>query len=76
MSSPIFDSLKATIGEATDAAYKRGHLKARMEMLEALKTVNTKMIDPERLYAQIIALLGDIKTPAKAPRTRAKKVSA
>jgi 2,3-bisphosphoglycerate-independent phosphoglycerate mutase len=76
MSSPIFDSLKATIGEATDAAYKRGHLKARMEMLEALKTVNTKMIDPERLYAQIVALLGDIQTPAKAPKTRAKKVSA
>jgi predicted component of type VI protein secretion system len=76
MSSPIFDSLKTTIGEATDAAYKRGHLKARMEMLEALKTVNTKMIDPERLYAQIVALLGDIKTPTKAPKTRAKKVSA
>jgi hypothetical protein len=75
MSSPIFDSLKTTIGEATDAAYKRGHLKARLEMLDALKTVNTDMIDPERLYLQIVALLGDIKTPAKAPKPR-KKVSA
>jgi len=76
MSSPIFDSLKATIGEATDAAYKRGHLKARLEMLEALKTVNTEMIDPQHLYLQIVALLGDIQTPAKAPKPRAKKVSA
>ena len=76
MSSPIYDSLKATIGEATDAAYKRGHLKARLEMLEALKTINTDMIDPQRLFEQIVALLGDIKTPAKAPKPRAKKVSA
>lgn len=75
MSSPIFDSLKTTIGEATDAAYKRGHLKARLEMLEALKTVNTEMIDPEHLYLQIVALLGDIETPAKAPKTRSKKVA-
>jgi hypothetical protein len=75
MSSPIFDSLKTTIGEATDAAYKRGHLKARLEMLDALKTVNTDMISPEQLFAQIVALLGDIKTPAKATKTR-KKVSA
>jgi hypothetical protein len=76
MSSPIFDSLKTTIGEATDAAYKRGHLKARLEMLDALKTVNPSMISPEQLYLQIVALLGDIQTPAKAPKTRAKKVSA
>jgi hypothetical protein len=76
MSSPIFDSLKTTIGEATDAAYKRGHLKARLEMLEAIKGINTEMIDPERLYLQIVALLGDIQTPAKATKTRAKKVSA
>lgn len=76
MSSPIYDSLKATISEATDAAYKRGHLKARLEMLEALKTVNTQMIDPERLFEQIVNLIGDIETPAKAPKTRAKKVSA
>ena len=76
MSSPIYDSLKATIGEATDAAYKRGHLKARLEMLEALKTIKTDMIDPQRLFEQIVALLGDIKTPAKAPKPRAKKVSA
>ena len=76
MSSPIYDSLKATIGEATDAAYKRGHLKARLEMLEALKTINTDMIDPQRLFEQIINLLGDIQTPAKAPKPRAKKVSA
>jgi 2,3-bisphosphoglycerate-independent phosphoglycerate mutase len=75
MSSPIFDSLKTTIGEATDAAYKRGHLKARMEMLEALKTVNTEMIDPQHLFDKIVALLGDIQTPAKAPKSR-KKVSA
>lgn len=76
MSNPIFDSLKATIGEAADAAYKRGHLKARLEMLEAIKGINTEMIDPQHLYLQIVALLGDIKTPAKAPKTRAKKVSA
>jgi hypothetical protein len=76
MSNPIYDSLKATIGEATDAAYKRGHLKARLEMLEAIKTVNTEMIDPQHLFDQIIALLGDIQTPAKAPKPRAKKVSA
>jgi len=76
MSSPIYDSLKATIGGATDAAYKRGHLKARMEMLEAIKGINTDMIDPQHLYMQIVALLGDIQTPAKAPKPRAKKVSA
>ena len=76
MSSPIFDSLKATIAEATDAAYKRGHLKARLEMLDALKTINTEMIDPQHLYLQIVTLLGDIQTPAKAPKPRAKKVSA
>jgi hypothetical protein len=45
-------------------------------MLEALKGINTEMIDPQHLYLQIVALLGDIKTPAKAPKTRAKKVSA
>ena len=76
MSNPIFDSLKASIGEATDAAYKRGHLKARLEMLDALKTVNPSMISPEQLFMQIVDLLGDIETPAKAPKTRAKKVSA
>ena len=76
MPSPIYDSLKTTINEATDAAYKRGHLKARLEMLEALKAVNIEMIDPQRLFEQIVALLGDIKTPAKAPKPRAKKVSA
>jgi hypothetical protein len=75
MSSPIFDSLKTTIGEATDAAYKRGHLKARLEMLEALKGINTEMIDPQHLYMQIVSLLGDIKTPAKAPKPRSKKVA-
>ena len=75
MSSPIYDSLKATIAEATEAAYKRGHLKARLEMLEALKTINTDMIDPQRLFEQIVALLGDIQTPAKAPKPRAKKVA-
>jgi hypothetical protein len=76
MSNPIFDSLKATIGEATDAAYKRGHLKARLEMLDALKTVNPSMISPEQLFMQIVDLLSDIETPAKAPKPRAKKVSA
>jgi hypothetical protein len=75
MSNPIFDSLRSTIDEVADSAYKRGHLKARLEMLEALKTVNTQMIDPERLFNQIVALLGDIQTPAKAPKSR-KKVSA
>jgi hypothetical protein len=76
MSNPIYDSLKATIGEAVEAAYKRGHLKARLEMLDALKTVNPSMISPEQLFVQIVDLLGDIETPAKAPKTRAKKVSA
>jgi len=75
MSSPIFDSLRSTIDEVADSAYKRGHLKARLEMLEALKGINTQMIDPQHLFTQIVALLGDIQTPAKAPKSR-KKVSA
>jgi hypothetical protein len=45
-------------------------------MLDALKTVNPSMISPEQLFMQIIDLLGDIETPAKAPKPRAKKVSA
>lgn len=75
MSSPIYESLKETIDEITDAAYKRGHLKARIEMLASLKTIDPTMIAPERLYLQILELLGEIQTPAKAPKSR-KKVSA
>jgi len=75
MSSPIFDELSANIDALKDAAYKRGHLKARVEMLEALKTINISMITPEKLFQQVVELLGDIKTPTKAPKTRAKKVA-
>ena len=75
MSNPIFDSLKTTIDEVADSAYKRGHLKARIEMLASLKTIDPTMIAPERLYLQILELLGEIQTPAKAPKSR-KKVSA
>jgi len=75
MSSPIFDSLKDTIDEVADAAYKRGHLKARIQMLASLKSIDPTMIAPERLYLQILELLGEIQTPAKAPKSR-KKVSA
>ena len=70
MSSPIFDELSANIEAVKTASYKRGHLQARVEMLAALKTVSTEMITPERLFEQIVALLGDIQTPAKAPKTR------
>ena len=70
MSSPIFDELSANIDALKTAAYKRGHLQARVDMLAALKTVSTEMITPERLFEQIVALLGDIQTPAKAPKTR------
>lgn len=75
MSNPIFDELSANIDALKEAAYKRGHLKARLEMLKALKTVNTEMVSPEKLFQQIVELLGDIKTPTKAPKTRAKKVA-
>jgi predicted component of type VI protein secretion system len=76
MSSPIYDSIKTLTVEISDAAYKRGHLQARIEMLTALKQVNPSMVAPEHLYAEILNLIGDIQTPAKAPKTRAKKVSA
>lgn len=76
MSTPIYDSIKTLTVEITDAAYKRGHLQACIEMLAALKQVNTNMVSPEKLYEQILNLLGDIETPVKAPKTRAKKVSA
>lgn len=75
MSTPIYDSIKTLTSEITDAAYKRGHLQARIEMLTALKQVNPSMVAPEQLYAEILNLLGDIETPAKAPKTRAKKVA-
>ena len=76
MSTPIGNNLQTLFDDVRENAYKRGHLKARLEMLEALKTVNTDMIDPQRLFEQIVALLGDIRTPAKAPKPRTKKVSA
>jgi hypothetical protein len=76
MSSPIFDQLTANIDALKDAAYKRGHLKARLEMLDALKTLNLEMISPEQLFKEIVKLLGDIQAPAKAPKTRAKKANA
>lgn len=75
MSTPIYDSIKTLTVEITDAAYKRGHLQARIEMLTALKQINPAMVAPEKLYAEILNLLGDIQTPAKAPKTRAKKVA-
>jgi hypothetical protein len=75
MSSPIYDSIRTLTHDISDAAYKRGHLQARIEMLAALKKVNPVMIDSERLYEQILNLLGDIPTPAKAPKPRAKKVA-
>jgi hypothetical protein len=74
MSSPIFDKLSANIDALKDAAYKRGHLKARLEMLDALKSLNTEMVSPEKLFQQIVELLGKIETPAKAPKTRKKVV--
>ena len=76
MSAPIYDSIKTLTSEITDAAYKRGHLQARIEMLTALKQVNISMVSPEKLYEQILNLLGDIQTPVKAPKPRAKKASA
>lgn len=76
MSTPIYDSIKTLTSEITDAAYKRGHLQARIEMLNALKQINPAMVAPERLFEEILGLLGDIQTPAKAPKPRAKKVSA
>jgi predicted component of type VI protein secretion system len=33
------------------------------------------MVAPERLYEEILNLLGDIETPVKAPKTRSKKVA-
>lgn len=72
MSSPIFDELSANIDALKDAAYKRGHLKARLEMLDALMTLNTDMITPERLFQQVVELIGEIKTPVRAPKTRKK----
>lgn len=76
MSTPIYDSIKTLTVEITDAAYKRGHLQARIEMLDALKKISPSMVAPEQLYAQILNLLGDIQTPVKAPKPRAKKASA
>jgi len=76
MSSPIFDELSANIDALKDAAYKRGHLKARLEVLEAIKAINPSMISSEMLLSQVIAAIGIIQTPAKAPKPRAKKVSA
>jgi predicted component of type VI protein secretion system len=76
MSSPIYDSIKTLTFEISDAAFKRGHLQARIEMLTALKQVNPSMVAPEQLYEQILNLIGEIETPTKAPKPRAKKVSA
>lgn len=76
MSTPIFDTLKATVSEIGDAAYKRGHLQAQLEMLDILKNVNADMMSGEQVLLQIIEKFAHIKTPAKAPKSRAKKVSA
>lgn len=75
MSSPIFDQLTANIDALKEAAYKRGHLKARHEMLEAIKDINPAMMSGEVMLGQVIAIIGLIQTPAKAPKPRAKKVA-
>jgi len=76
MSSPIFDSLRTTFTEVSDAAYKRGHLQAQIEMLEILKATNTDMMNGEQVLLQILEKFSHIKTPVKAPKPRVKKVSA
>jgi len=76
MSNPIYDSLKATVVEVSDAAYKRGHLQAQIEMLNILKSMNTDMMNGDQVLFQLVEKFSHIQTPAKAPKPRAKKVSA
>jgi len=76
MSSPIFDNLKATVDEISDSAYKRGHLQAQIEMLNILKSMNTDMMNGQQVLLQLVEKFSQIKTPAKAPKPRSKKVSA
>lgn len=76
MSSPIHDLLKESVTLISDAAYKRGYIQAQLDMSAAIKAINPEMIDPKTLLELIVTRLGDIQTPAKAPKPRAKKVSA
>ncbi len=72
MSTPIGDKLETLFNDVRENAYKRGHLKARLDLIKTIETINLEQRTAAWLVGELMAYLTNTETP-KPPVKRTRK---
>ena len=74
MNSPIGNNLQAHFEDVRQTAYKRGHLQARLDLLDQIRSINTNQRTAVQALTEVLAIIDNLDKPKpKKPETRGRK---